>query len=335
VNVNLLIDAIVRQTTILIAQLATAGGARAPLAHTANQVFLDLVRELKDQGLGNKVIADMFGLGLRTYHKKVARLSESSTDRGRSLWEALLAYVTDKGPVTRNQILQRFRNDEDPVVRGVLKDLVASGLLFQSGQGDQKIYRASTLDDAPKVTEGLDERLANLVWITIYRYGPITRAELCAHVPATSDALGEVLAVLERDGRVSVTETDDPLDPRYASTACVIPPGVPAGWEAAVFDHYQAMVTAICTKLARGRTQAALGENVGGSTYSFDVWEGHPVRQDVFGFLQETRDRAVALRKRVEAHNQAHSAPDADVERVLAYVGQAVITDDDSSEEAD
>lgn len=65
-NVNLLIDAIVRQTTVLIAQVATAAGIRAPLSHMANQVFLDLVRELKEQGLGNKVIADMFGLALST-----------------------------------------------------------------------------------------------------------------------------------------------------------------------------------------------------------------------------------------------------------------------------
>src|SRR5262245_23099637 len=40
-TVELLIQAIVRQTTILIAQLATAGGTRAPLAHVAHQVFLD------------------------------------------------------------------------------------------------------------------------------------------------------------------------------------------------------------------------------------------------------------------------------------------------------
>jgi hypothetical protein len=32
-NVKILIDSIVRQTTVLIAQLATAGGVRAPLAH--------------------------------------------------------------------------------------------------------------------------------------------------------------------------------------------------------------------------------------------------------------------------------------------------------------
>ena len=76
-NVNLLIDNIVRQTTVLVAQLATAAGGRAPLAHVAGQVFVELVRELKAQGLGNKVIADMFGLTLRTYHDRVRRASFS------------------------------------------------------------------------------------------------------------------------------------------------------------------------------------------------------------------------------------------------------------------
>jgi hypothetical protein len=63
-NVELLIDAIFRQTTVLIAQLATHGGARAPLAHVANQVFLDLASELEAQGVSRKVGADMFGMAL-------------------------------------------------------------------------------------------------------------------------------------------------------------------------------------------------------------------------------------------------------------------------------
>jgi hypothetical protein len=42
-DVGALIDAIVRQTTVLLARLATAGGNRPQLVHTANQVFLDLV----------------------------------------------------------------------------------------------------------------------------------------------------------------------------------------------------------------------------------------------------------------------------------------------------
>ena len=122
-NAHLLIDAVVRQTMVLVAQLATAAGARATLAHTANQVFAELVRELKDQGLGNKVIADMFGLSLRTYHNKTRRLAESSSARGRSLWEAVLEYVRNEGPILRTAVLEHFARDDDETVRAVLRDI--------------------------------------------------------------------------------------------------------------------------------------------------------------------------------------------------------------------
>jgi hypothetical protein len=87
-NVRILIDSIVRQTTVLIAQLATSGGVRAPLAHVANQVFLELTRELDAQGVSRKVSADMFGMALRSYLRRIQGLSESSTERGRTLWRS-------------------------------------------------------------------------------------------------------------------------------------------------------------------------------------------------------------------------------------------------------
>jgi hypothetical protein len=331
VNVNLLIDAIVRQTTVLVAQLATAAGSRAQLAHTANQVFLDLIHELKDQGLGNKVIADMFGLTLRTYHNKVARLAESTTDRGRSLWEALLEYVQETGSVSRADVLIRFSNDQEATVRGVLRDLVESGMLFRSGRGDLTTFRPVRPEDAPRGARTPDERIATFAWVAIHRYGPITRAELAEHVPAGDDALDAALARLVRDRRVKSEERGGRI--LFATAECVIPYEAPAGWEAAVFDHYQAMVTAICTKLRLGKTHAVKGEWVGGSTYGFDVWEGHPEHAEVVGFLQSTRERAAALRKRVDAHNVSHSAPDGATQHVIAYVGQTVIGADDDGEE--
>lgn len=323
VNVNLLIDAIVRQTTVLIAQLATAAGARTPLSHTANQVFADLVRELKEQGLGNKVIADMFGLTLRTYHNKIARLGESTTDRGRSLWEAMLAYVQQRGSVSRSDMLARFRNDEEATVRGVLRDLVDSGMLFKTGRGDLTTYRAATPDEAAVETTDAGERIATFAWIAVYRYGPVTRAALAEHVPAGDDALDAALARLVREHRITSEEEQGRVV--YRSSECVIPLNSPAGWEAAVFDHYQAMVTAICTKLRMGKTHAAQGEWIGGSTYSYDVWDDHPLRDEVLGFLQQTRERAVELPRRVQAHNLSHSAPPESTQRVLAYVGQTVL----------
>ena len=84
-NTKLLVDSIVRQTTVLIAQLCTAAGVRAPLAQIADQVFLGLSRELETQGVGRKVAADMFGLALRSYQKKVQRLTESETQRDKTL----------------------------------------------------------------------------------------------------------------------------------------------------------------------------------------------------------------------------------------------------------
>jgi hypothetical protein len=69
-NGQLLIDAVVQQITVLIAQLATSGGVRVPVALIANQVFIQLARELESQGVSRKVSADMFGLALRTYQRK-------------------------------------------------------------------------------------------------------------------------------------------------------------------------------------------------------------------------------------------------------------------------
>jgi hypothetical protein len=118
------IDAIVRQTTVLIAQVATSTGMRAPLAQIANQTFLSLTHELERQGVAQKAIADMFGLALRSYQQKVQRLSESATDHGRTLWEALHSYLQERQVVSRADVLMRFARDDQAMVRGILSDMV-------------------------------------------------------------------------------------------------------------------------------------------------------------------------------------------------------------------
>jgi hypothetical protein len=85
-------------------------------------------------------------------------------------------------------------------------------------------------------------------------------------------------------------------------------------------------VTAISTKLASGRQLARLEDAVGGSTYTFDVWPGHPHREEALAFLRRVREQGVALREKVEAYNARAGAPDAESERVIAYVGQTVLS---------
>ena len=103
-NTKFLIDAIVHQTTVLIAQLSTASGIRAPLSHVADQVFLELSREIEAQGVSRKVVADMFGLAIRTYQKKVQRVTESVTARYRTLWQAVLEYLQEQGSCSRREL---------------------------------------------------------------------------------------------------------------------------------------------------------------------------------------------------------------------------------------
>jgi Winged helix DNA-binding domain len=327
-NLDLLIDSIVRQTTVLVAQLATATGGRSPLAHTANQVMGDLIRELKEQGLGNKVIADMFGLTLRTYHNRVRRLSESTTFKGRSLWEAVLSYVKERGSVRRADILRRFARDDDRIVKAVLSDLVDSGIVFRSGRGDHTTYRAAGPDELPPFDERQRrEGLEHLLTVTVSRFGPLGRAGLLEHLRLPEPIFDGAMAELVSSGRVRTVETERGIE--YTCDECVIPFEEPAGWEAAVFDHYQAMVTAVCIKLRRGKLSAALADSVGGSTYTFDIWEGHPFEREILGLLSAFRQQGRALRERVDRYNEEHGGTDGTATRrelrVISYVGQGVL----------
>jgi hypothetical protein len=313
----MLIDAVVRQTTVLIAQLATSGGGRAQLTHTANQVFVDLVEALKEQGLGNKVIADMFGLALRTYHSKVQRLTESRTDRGRSLWEALFDYVRAHGPVSREQVLRRFGADDPLSVRGVLKDLVDSGMVYRTGRGDRTHYQA-----APDSTgSGEVEASDHLVWLTVHRLGPLTESDICQALSLDDEHVAESVERLLRGGNIRRSESQPE---RLVSDGCVLAIDDPKGWEVAVFDHYQAMVAAMCTKLRLGKTQASAGELIGGSTFSFRVWPGHAHYDEATNVLAEFRARVSELRNQIAAYNKLHSEPADGSMKVIVYAGQTV-----------
>ncbi len=109
---------------------------------------------------------------------------------------------------------------------------------------------------------------------------------------------------------------------------CVLAYGDPHGWEAAVFDHFQALVIALCAKLRLGQTHAAPTDTIGGSTFGFEVWPGHPEYDNALGLLGRLRAQGSELRQRVAAYNETHSAPPDEKRRVVTYVGQSVIGPD-------
>jgi predicted HTH transcriptional regulator len=216
---QVLIDNVVRQTTVLIAQLATSGGVRSPLARIADQVFLDLARELDAQGISRKVSADMFGLALRSYRRRVRQLSESSTERGRTLWEAVLAHLSQGRLVTRSEVLKRFDRDEEALVKGVLNDLCESGLVFRTGVAKGAAYRAATQEELADLSRRSDG-LLELVWMLVYREGPITEDELARRISLERETLGKSLRELVASGRARELE-----DGRYDAGKLVLPLG--------------------------------------------------------------------------------------------------------------
>jgi hypothetical protein len=318
-TVELLIQAIVRQTTILIAQLATAGGTRAPLASVAHQVFLDLVRELERQGVSRKVSADMFGLGLRTYQRKIQRFTESATDKGRSLWVAVLDHIGERESVTRADLLVYFAGDDDSQVRAVLHDLCESGLVTISGTGSGITYRVTPEEELVRLrqtqkNEGLDE----LLWALVYREGPLSFADV-SRQPIDGQELQAALGRLVDGGRIVLG-----LDGLYSAKTLFVPLGSAVGWEAAVFDHFKALVNTVTGRLSIDRSSTTLADRIGGSTYTLDVWSGHPHAEEAYETLRSLRHQVGELREKVERYNADHPIPE-DYTQVLLYVGQCLI----------
>ncbi|HEY5957157.1 MAG TPA: hypothetical protein VIV60_11410 [Polyangiaceae bacterium] len=319
-TLNLLILAIVRQTTVLIAQLATARGSRAPLAQVASQVFLDLVRELERQGVGRKVSADMFGLGLRTFQRKVQRLTESTSEHGRSLWTAILDFISDRGAIARAQVLLRFVSEDEALVRAILHDLVEVGLVTVSGTGTGTTYSRTSDDEIARLCHASDDSgLDELVWALVYSGGPQNLAQLVERYGDVA-RLEAALERLAKSGRIERSVADG----TFRTKSLTVPLGSPVGWEAAVFDHYQAMVRTISCRLRLTRAAPSLADRIGGSTYSFEVWPDHPHAAETYATLGNLRAKLSELRARIESYNAQHEIPEKHMQ-VTLYVGQCLI----------
>jgi hypothetical protein len=323
-TIQLLIEAIVQQTTVLIAKLATAGGVRAPLAHIAGQVFAELAAELERQGLSRKVTADMFGISLRAYQRKISRLRESDTIHGRTLWEAILEHLRSVPVASRESVFKRFRRDDEDSVRAILHDLVESGLVFATGTRADDVYRAASITELEAISHIVkDDGLDELVWSLVFNQGPLDVSELARLCGTTPEHLSAPIERLIASNSVEcVTQGERAL---LSSQRFFISERAATGWEAAVYDHYRAVVRTICNRLEPEEVRAPYLESIGGSTYTFDVGPGHPLESDVLGVLAKLRKECHDLRERVAHHNQIQGRS-AQGENVVVYIGQSVLT---------
>jgi hypothetical protein len=259
-------------------------------------------------------------MALRTYQTRVQRLTASATEQRTTLWESVLGFIENNGTVSRKRVLDHFERDDPLSVGAVLADLTSGGFVYRSGGGDTAFYRVTSDGDRRELLLAQDdEALALLVWVGVYR-GASSAQEI---VEMLGLELGQVEPALERLlGRGHVRRDEGGA---YRGSGPLVPVGAEHGWEAAVFDHFQAMVTAITRKLQHGSGRSADGDVVGGSTLSFEVHRGHPLREEVLGLLQRTRSEVNDLWRRVGAHNASAPCPDEERETVSFYFGQSVL----------
>ena len=136
-------------------------------------------------------------------------------------------------------------------------------------------------------------------------------------------------------GSARVERAGEGTAAKYRAANLYLPLGSPVGWEAAVFDHFQAMVKTIVCRLREDRAAPTLADRIWGSTYSIDIWPGHPLEQEAYDVLAHQRTALCDLRKRAEAFNAEHPGPENHTQAVY-YFGQCLILQGSGgSDEAD
>ncbi|MDX1745230.1 MAG: hypothetical protein R3324_04775 [Halobacteriales archaeon] len=277
-NAKLIIDAVVRHSMALVAQVATSSGIRAPLAHIGEQTFLVLANELEERGVSRKVAADMFAMTYRAYQLKIQRMGEREGDElDVTLWEEIFEYLRERESASKADVLSHFHHEAPAKIGSILYDMVQSELLRSEGRGETARFWTATQTDVDQIlARSTPDSFAHIVWLTIFHRGPIRHGRLAGEFPGRERQLSDALDHLLEAGQIVEGEEDG--ETTYSSAEVYIPTGRVAGWEAALVDHFRAVVTAICTKLGEGELSNDDRDLVGGATFHFDLWDDHPMR---------------------------------------------------------
>jgi hypothetical protein len=110
----------------------------------------------------------------------------------------------------------------------------------------------------------------------------------------------------------------------YTTQTFLVPVGSAMGWEAAVYDHYQAMAKAVAHKLQTIGARSQHDDRIGGATLSFDIHEDHPQAQEVLGLLERVRAEVNEIWDRVVTAEAENPVPDEKKIKVTFYFGQNV-----------
>lgn len=167
INTALLIELLIQDFGEMIARLATLEGQRLSLTRLDERLFAQTCDALMSRGYSVKVIADMFGLANASSLRRRMRRIESNADlRERTLRDQILAVLSKKNEVPRDELLDQFDGRDKRTIRSVIRDLVESGQVEQVEERSSYRIRSSVNPE-----ESVEERqeLADIVSVMICR----------------------------------------------------------------------------------------------------------------------------------------------------------------------
>jgi hypothetical protein len=247
------------------------------------------------------------------------RAAASASQQGKTLFEAILDFVESSRGCSRDVLLHRFRHDNEREVVGVVNDLVESGLLYSTGSGSSTLYGVTSEAERQQFTRRSDtQALASMVLGVVYRNPGITEKELLANSRVAAAELTAALDCLLSERRVELHADG------FRAPSFVISTDSAHGWEAAVFDHFQAVCTAIANKVQLRHRQSESSHLVGGSTLHFELSGAHPGLPKVMALLDQVRLLTDSVWDEIYRYNEQHPLSDAERVNLTLYFGQNI-----------
>ncbi len=291
--------------------LATAGGRRESLARAEGLLFLHTTEALRRQGLSAKVLTDLFGFAsLTSLRRKLRKIREARLDDTRSLRQFILGRVAERG-ATRASLLAELETRDSAIVRGLIRDLMAEGVLQESGAEGLELARATPEADLSAAA------LEQLVHVLVGERSR-TEAELeqCLgvsreRVTAAAERLVS-LGVAERHGESLRSGTSWDLFPAYETDAATT----------GLMHHFHGVCRAIVGTVRKWDEFESPAGLVPPAviTATFEVTADDPLRAELLG----AHERFCAEIRALYERHQAEGATGACTTRITLYAGTAV-----------
>jgi len=333
---ELLIDGVARQSVRLIAHIATFAG-RSRLSGLTEQMFGWMVTALREEcDLNHGVIQSMLALPRSTYFDRLSRRSESG--HGVNLWLAILLQFQRRAPapLSVEELAQILPRVDEHSLRGILADLQKQELIAcATGGASNLAWERFAIVDAERVKTVIDcalEDISSMLLVAVYQNGPIGVSALAERLGLAVAEIEDGLLDLNDRGLIDVDRSNGAE--RWDCKGLDIAFENVEAWHAAVYDHVHAVVNAVIGKLRSEKTQACMEDEVGGSTFSYEVWPGHPHEKRVGALFKKVRAEGNQLLEELRVFEQSEAAkakpPAAQRRKVVFYCGQAVHHQDES-----